>query len=161
MRFFSKNLKNWHIYKNLNFQFFKFFCQIFFYKIWTECRYEKCPKTWYLLKNWSNYEHVKHAKIKKHPVVPTLLLDHAQLNQLPFRYSNPTVPLKKLANDRFILYLAIAFTVLQLFSQALHTKNKNYHRNNSLLKALLENFWLSKSILSKSIKWIKLVMPHS
>jgi hypothetical protein len=21
-----------------------------------------------LLKNWSNYEHVKHAKIKKHPV---------------------------------------------------------------------------------------------
>jgi hypothetical protein len=30
-----------------------------------ECRYEKCPKTGFLLKNRSNYGHVKHAKIKK------------------------------------------------------------------------------------------------
>ncbi len=39
----------------------------FFYKIWMEYRYEKCPRTWFLVKNWSKYDYVKHAKIKKTP----------------------------------------------------------------------------------------------
>ncbi len=42
------------------------FCN-FFYKIQTECKYEKCPRTWFLIKNWSKYDYVKHAKIKKIP----------------------------------------------------------------------------------------------
>ncbi len=68
---FSKILKMGTFTKTaIKFSVFNIFSPNFFYKIWTEYRYEKCPKTWFLLKNWSNYEHVKHAKIKKkHPVV--------------------------------------------------------------------------------------------
>ncbi len=66
---FSKILKIGTFTKTwIKFLVFEIFSPNFFYKIWMECRYEKCPKTWFLLKNWSNYEHVKHAKIKKHPV---------------------------------------------------------------------------------------------
>ncbi len=57
---FSKNAIEWKVMTQM-------FCN-FFYKIWTECRYEKCPRTWFLVKNWSKYDYVKHAKIKKHPV---------------------------------------------------------------------------------------------
>ncbi len=53
---FSKNIIKWKVMTQM-------FCN-FFYKIWTECRYEKCPRTWFLVKNWSKYDYVKHAKIK-------------------------------------------------------------------------------------------------
>ncbi len=59
---FFINPQNGYFYKNGNKIFsFKNFSPIFFYKIWTKCRYEKCPKTWFLLKNWSNSEHIKPA----------------------------------------------------------------------------------------------------
>ena len=61
---FSKNAIEWKVMTQM-------FCK-FFYKIWMECRYEKCPRTWFLVKNWSKYDYVKHAKIKKHPVVNEL-----------------------------------------------------------------------------------------
>ncbi len=67
---FSKILKIGTFTKTqIKFSVFKIFSPNFFYKIWMECRYEKCPKIWFLLKNWSNYEHVKHAKIKKTPCI--------------------------------------------------------------------------------------------
>ncbi len=56
---FSKNAIKWKVMTQM-------FCN-FFYKIWTECRYEKCPRTWFLVKNWSKFDYVKHAEIKKTP----------------------------------------------------------------------------------------------
>ncbi len=56
---FFKNAIEWKVMTQM-------FCN-FFYKIWTECSYEKCPRTWFLVKNWSKYDYVKHAKIKKTP----------------------------------------------------------------------------------------------
>ncbi len=50
MRFFSKILKIGTFTKTwIKFSVFQIFSPNFFYKIWMECRYEKCPKTSKLL----------------------------------------------------------------------------------------------------------------
>ncbi len=88
-KFFRKSDNLWKFHQNGTFSkeaiklkvMAGMFCN-FFYKIWTECSYEKCPRTWFLLKKWSNYSYVKHAKIKKTPCMYIALVVMVKIKPL-------------------------------------------------------------------------------